>query len=514
MITQLSFIEDVRDTLQCLNPQAVIASVAAGQAWNDRRDVPDVVAYRDLAHAPEQTLRLIRDRVQSGRMTGQVHKMPVAKADPSKSDQAMRRACVLDPITEIAFRCHLSACIDNVEAQARSIGDDVVLAGRVRAGDTPAGWSQVEPSYLLDRRGAAIVDHLDASTFFAVGQADVKNCYSSFTSSTVSDGMSDCGIPDHIVDPVRRLLLELPELWQYKGLPIGPEWAPVLANATMFAVDWQLQSAGIRHQRWIDDFIFVFHGFGWSQARRIFEAALHERGLEPNPLKYRYDKNRDRILTNFVDPRIEDIRRAESDADRVDAARRLFADAVDIGGPHRPRRVKFALGALSRYGCTDAVGALMANPDLLAVAPRHTARYLKRMIIDGAVDVDWVVDRATTLRSERDAIGQLHLLRICSQVGDAWSDDHATAFLACADDTTAPSPIRSWAAIAYGRTSTCSSRHAADRVEDSGDIHLQRAWTLTLADRPRSRKTRRAARRIQHAYPTCGPAATFVLDGA
>ncbi len=80
----------------------------------------------------------------------------------------------------------------------------------------------------------------------------------------MSDGLSDCGVPDHIVDPVRQLLLELPELWQYKGLPIGPEWAPVLANATMFAVDRRLQTAGIQHQRWIDDFLFVFHGFGWA----------------------------------------------------------------------------------------------------------------------------------------------------------------------------------------------------------------------------------------------------------
>lgn len=512
VITSLSFIEDARNTLQCLSPQAVVAAVNAGQHWNDRRDIPDVVAFGDLAHAPDRTVRILASRLADGQLTGPTYKMPVAKADPSKSDQPLRWGCVLDPVTELGIRLHMSACVDIIEARARAIGDDVVCAGRVGSGATPAGWFQLEPSYLLDRRGAAIVDLVQDAGWYALGLADVKNCYPSLTAAAVCGGLSDSGVPDAIVEPIRQLMLDLGDLYQYKGLPIGPEWAPLLANAALFALDDRLQAAGIRHQRWIDDVAFLFDGLGWSQARSTFESAAHQLGLEPNYRKYAYIKDRTRALAHFVDPLISEMQLAATNAERLEIARRVHADAVTDTSPQRDRRLKFSLGVMSGHGAIDGIAPVMSNPDLLAVAPRHYGRYLKRMVTDGAVDLDWVVDRAATRRTDRDAIGQLHLLRTCAATPDVWSDQHAVAFLACADDAHTPSPVRAWAAAAYATTSAFKPKEALERAEDTGNTHLQPAWTLALARRPGGRKVKKGARRLQQAYPHCGPAAQLVLD--
>lgn len=508
----MSFIEFVRNTLQCLTPEAVVAAVAAGEPWNRRRDVPDVVGFADFAHAPDMTVRFLSSRLAEGQLTGPTDKMPVAKPDPSHSDQALRWACALDPATELGLRLHMSACLDVVEARARAIGDDVVCAGRTGLGETPASWFQLEPGYLLDRRGLVIGDVLAEPDWLALGMADVKSCYPTLSPGVVCAGLSDSRLSDPLIEPIRQVLLDLGELYRYKGLPIGPEWAPVLANAALFTVDEQLQAAGIRHLRWIDDFALVFDGFGWSEARHTLESELHRIGLEPNLRKYRYLKDRNRVLAEFIDPKIAEMQLAATMAERVEVARRVHADCVTTSMTHRERRLKFALGVLSGGGIADGVTAVMTEPDLLAIAPQHYGRYLKRMITDDAVDLDWLVDRATTRRTDREAIGQLHLLRTCAATPDVWSSDHSREFLNCADDDRNAPALRSWAATAYAGTSWSKPHEAALRAEDTGNTHLQRAWTLALARRPGGKKVRKAAQRLQQAYPYCGPAAQLVLD--
>lgn len=457
-------------------------------------------------------MKLLQRRLADGHITRDTHRLPLAKPDPSRSDKPLRWACVMDPLAELGMRLHLSGSVGLIEGWATSIGDEVVCAGRVELGEQPTGWRQKEPAYLGERRRMILADLVLDPAWRSLATGDVKDCYASFRADTLAEQLVRLGLAERDVVPLMTLLEELHQAG-VRGLPIGPEWSPMLANAMLFQLDEDLAAGGFQHQRWIDDVTFAFDGFGWKEARRLFEASLGRLGLEPNVRKYQLIVDRARAITKFQDPEIEDLARLHGRPDEQIAAVRAMCRATTAMPQPNPARLNYSLAILGRLGCRDALDAVIANPDLLAVAPRRFGSYLKGMAEAGEVDIDWLVDRATRPTSERDVIGQLHLLVACTELRRAWTTEHAAQFLRRAEDDDAFMAVRCWAAKAYARTKAFSPGDASDHAAATGDSQLQRAWTLTLAGAD-GKKARKAADSLRRKFPECSPAALFVRDAA
>jgi len=509
-------IEDVRNAyaLDSIEHRAAQDAVRAAVRWNARRDVPDIVGWEDLRRAPEAVVALIQQRLAEGRIAGQTWRMPLAKPDPSRSKNPLRWACVSDPATELALRLHISRAIAPIESRACRIGDDVVCGGRVKSGGTLAGWSQAYPNYLRDRQVGVVADVLQGPSWWALGKADIQSFYPSLSKEVICVGLADSGVADELIEPIRTLLTELSDLWGIKGLPIGPEWSPVLANTALFRLDEDLQAAGIRHTRWIDDVAFVFDGPGWDDARTLFEASLSRLGLEPNTWKYGYTTDRAEALAEFVDPVIAEMKKASPQDAKVQHAVSVYHELAQSDLPH-PTRLRFTVGFLATQGVADVVASVVDRPDLLAIAPRQFGNYFARLLQNRVadLDLDWLVERSTAAPTEREAVGQLHLLRACCQAPSRWTRQHAEAFARCAANEKVPQPVRCWAVMAHASTQHFKPSVAVERAEGTGDTHLQRAWTIALSKTAGGRKVRHAAKRLQ-ALPDCAPAAQMVLQAA
>jgi hypothetical protein len=117
--------------------------------------------------------------------------------------------------------------------------------------------------------------------------ADVRDCYGSIAPSIVETALADLGIPAPAAGAVRAFLDEV-NLGGIRGLPIGPDPSPVLANAVLARADGALERAGIPHLRWVDDVV------AGAADRRcagrvlgVLAEALQTIGLELNESKTR-----------------------------------------------------------------------------------------------------------------------------------------------------------------------------------------------------------------------------------
>jgi hypothetical protein len=117
--------------------------------------------------------------------------------------------------------------------------------------------------------------------------ADVRKCYPSIRADVVGRSLAAIGCDVAASAAVAAFLARLEE-HGVRGLPIGPDPSPVLANAVLAPLDRELAFLGVRHLRWVDD---VVVGVGeWDEAERVLAALRQELdllGLELNEDKTR-----------------------------------------------------------------------------------------------------------------------------------------------------------------------------------------------------------------------------------
>ncbi|MGH2589947.1 MAG: RNA-directed DNA polymerase [Actinomycetota bacterium] len=117
--------------------------------------------------------------------------------------------------------------------------------------------------------------------------ADVRDCYRSIRPDLVERSLASIGCDAGASSAVSAFLARLEEHGE-RGLPIGPDPSPVLANAVLAPLDRELAFLGVPHLRWVDD-VVVGVG-GRDQAERVLAVLRHELarlGLELNEDKTR-----------------------------------------------------------------------------------------------------------------------------------------------------------------------------------------------------------------------------------
>jgi hypothetical protein len=125
--------------------------------------------------------------------------------------------------------------------------------------------------------------------------ADVADCYAQLGSATVTRTLRDRGADGDDTVRIRRWLDRLGE-HGVRGLPVGPAPSAVLANAALGTVDERLTDAGVRHVRWVDDFIVVAGSVRAAVgALDVLTSSLDRLGLRLHPGKTALLRDRDEI---------------------------------------------------------------------------------------------------------------------------------------------------------------------------------------------------------------------------
>jgi hypothetical protein len=108
-------------------------------------------------------------------------------------------------------------------------------------------------------------------TAFAV--ADVRDCYASISPETIGAILGPEAA--HAVAVLRHLRER-----GVRGLPVGPDASAILANATLSRVDRAIRRAGVRHLRWVDDFVLWGEAGDVRRALAALDTAAAEIGLD------------------------------------------------------------------------------------------------------------------------------------------------------------------------------------------------------------------------------------------
>jgi hypothetical protein len=160
-----------------------------------------------------------------------------------KSSGGVRRLTRLDPAGDAAYRRAVARVAGRIE---RMLGPEVIA---IRARPAPDGWRLVSwgrARRRWRREVLAAVRNARSGTTFAV--ADVRDCYGSISPRLFAETLGPHAAP--VVEELRRLRDA-----GVRGLPIGPEPSAILANAILMTLDRAVRGSGVRHLRWVDDFV-------------------------------------------------------------------------------------------------------------------------------------------------------------------------------------------------------------------------------------------------------------------
>lgn len=205
----------------------------------------------------------------------------LARVVPLRGADA-RRLVALHPSLAGRYTALVASVAPGVEAAL----SPCVLANRVVA-------SSVEPPTLRLRpwrdERAAFASRLArlAADEECLVFADVRECYRSIRPDVVGRSLGALGCDSAAAVAVAAFLARL-DAHGVRGLPVGPDPSPVLANAVLAPLDRALTAFGVRHLRWVDD--VVAGVAGRDEAERVLAVLRQELGglgLELNEDKTR-----------------------------------------------------------------------------------------------------------------------------------------------------------------------------------------------------------------------------------
>lgn len=417
-------------------------------------DVPDVIAFADLAHDRDRYVRALARRQLEPDAPGARVPFPFPNG-PSK----LRRLSVIDPRGQVLLRCAAGRIAATTDAR--------LVAGvhSARLVAVPPSWETRSPRKAwqrLKKYGRKGVSSADAR---AVLRTDVARYYPTIEHRRLEEALSGIGCDAEAVAVLGRCL----EWWGTEfglvGLPIGPEGSGVLGTAYLYPVDEILRDRTLCYLRYTDD-IFVVGGSAgecWDFAASI-DSVLRVLALKRNVEKTEVvdaDDARNRWFgRNPIGPYDDAVDRGAALTEA--GAVQIVRDELARGDPD-PDRFRYALGALRKPKNREAVPELLASPAALEQFPKQVADYLLVVAPLGPVLVERTLDGLADPLDDRKHARDLHLIRACGRERMGRVEGHA--LLHAAMDSRRPSPVRAWALDACARA-------GGVRLDELGDIAL------------------------------------------
>ena len=221
------------------------------------------------------------DRVRTRAVTARGENEPIRFETLAKRGGGSRTLVHLGMTDGRRYEHAVADVIPSIERSLRS----GVAANRARV---TGGRLELEPFTLARRRYLRSLRAAAGGAARAAFVGDVRDCYGSITPASVSSALRFVGAPPDHIEHLGVVLHGFDSLG-ITGLPVGPDPSAVLANAVLVPVDAALREAtGGAVLRWVDDVVVLARDVAEAwRAAAVFQRALGELGLSPNPAKCR-----------------------------------------------------------------------------------------------------------------------------------------------------------------------------------------------------------------------------------
>jgi len=443
-------------------------------------DLPDPVGFADLAARPDTVATMIQDRLRTGRtpLDAQVFRWP-------KNRKGFRPMAVVDPLDRVAYRAMIAR---HVEAIAATADRSVVLSSRLAK---PAPAWRVEPyaGAIGERRKLALA-LFEAHGVLAT--LDILEYFPSVTRSALEAVFGNLDLDAASFQALLDWLDSLHATSAVPGLPIGLGGSEILGNGLLVPGDRTLTGLGMPFLRYMDDtwlFLASEDAFGPSLAAYAATVSSVELGLTCHPDK-----------CQALDPvtAIQTIQRsgieyaqmqfADPEVDTEEAALMLFYEAMWDPDAHAPE-IRMALGRLRPKSSRMAFEALVKDPTLIALAPRHWRTFVKALLNDRRTSKDlcvpdWVLEQVTGPVSRDDAYVAAVLLQAAGRSKFKPSkDDGVRLFDAARRAETVSHPVQGGAVHLWGRSDAFKPNVAVEATEAAATFAAKRSYAVTLVGR-------------------------------
>lgn len=488
-----------------LTDHELCATVRAGQRWARERDIPDPVAWADLAHAADVTAAVIQRRTAGELAPARSHSLPLPKGVGGE----LRGMTVPDPFDDVVFRALVGRAAQAID---ESLGDEVASYRLTEAGP---GWQVRDYRYATGLRMSELTEAIAAPDFRGLGTLDVRQYYPSIDVTALGEQLVAVGADAGVAAAITSYLRSWQELWGVKGVPVGPEASGLLGNLFLVPVDQALRDAGVRFGRYTDDYrLWLDDPDSWPMARDTVIGAVTALGLEVNPKKTRHLRTAHGVVRILSNPDIGELK----DMLTADPAGGMAAvlDALDaeVAQPKPdPTRLRWLLKVLLNRRSDHALTALQARPELMQADPRLWANYLKVMHVARKLDVDWLLEQATAEPAPATAAVAYHLMRVVSDLRVGREQGRQLRTFAT-DPDKRWMPVRCAAAEAWGWSADWNVGAATEAALNLGDAQQRRALALTLRRTESGRKVDAALTKLHTTVPECRPAVAWIRSGA
>lgn len=220
----------------------IALGVAASLEFASKRDVPDVLGFRDYAADTSLTFSLLEGRIAAGSLFDHHQLFPL----PKGNGRGFRSLTVLEPLDEFALRSYVGRCS---QAIVGATMESHVLNGLIR--HPGPGWFSADFRDQIRRRRELQRTYYDHPDTAAVGFYDVKEFFRNCRHEDLHHLLLGAGAPVGAASTLVGMLGMV--FGSGCGLPIGFEGSGPLANLFLGPVDRALLALGLPFVRWTDD---------------------------------------------------------------------------------------------------------------------------------------------------------------------------------------------------------------------------------------------------------------------
>lgn len=480
----------------------VHATVQAGASWVQTRDIPDVIGWADFRTVPDLAAAAINERRNRGVIVSAAHHFP----HPKGFGPANRWMTVVDPLDEVAFRIDIGRVAHHLDG---ALGAEVLSYRLKTAGP---GWTVGDFKYGVGERRRRLVATLDRS-FRGVGALDVANYYPSIDLGALRATLMELGVPKADADPLMAMLHAWQDIWNVRGVPVGPEASGLLGNVMLVCVDAEVAERCDVFTRYTDDYLVSIDDEAFAGLVAVVGEALTRISLELNDSKVQHRSERQGAEMLLIDPAISDLARSLSiDAERgVQLVREAIAVEAHAEAPNETR-FRWCLKVLLNRGDSFAVPLFEANPSLARMSPKGFGAYMSKMATARKVDHEWLVSTIVAEPTPDTAAVQMHAALACSQVRISKSVIRPVEVLALHPGTNVPlrvAAVGMWAASEGGKLG-----QALDAAVAVGLPQHRRALIAASRCWPEGRKRSIGLTKLRVVAPEAAPTIQWVEDGA
>lgn len=486
--------------------------VLAGRGFAERRDLPDVIGFADLAYDTNATFEVVQARLAAGSVFGDTAMFPLPKGD---GKTAFRPMTVLNPYDDVLLRAYVGRCSMSVKKVTDRTG---VFNGLFD--HTGPGWTTLNFSKQYAARTKARRDLYDREDIGAVGVFDAKEFFQNCAHDTTEHLLVTSGAPAGAAMALTTMLGQI--FPTGVGLPMGFEGSGPIANLFFGEVDRELTRRGIPFVRWTDD-LDTFHRTlaEWPEVLDAVQFRLLAVGIPLNIDKTAGFEKGDAAEHRLFDPNRDSI---FCEDDPVAAAEGKFE--VDMmmedffGFTENPPAAAFKnrLRGLRRKPSAGALEFIYAHPEWLDREPRAVGDYLKVLALNtqthGEIDRDWLMDRAVGRPpSQATAAGQMHALRAVAAYKVDKVEAKALKEFAEAQVGGGFEALGSWAVRAWSESRGWKAKPATALIREVEHAGYRRAAVMGFAGMDRAHMDKHLDP-IRVAHPEVGPTVSLVTSGA